>query len=81
MEIKRILTEALNLNGKEWNALANYAYCDRFNPKTQTIEEWQDRQKEAMMEEEQMELELGESMWEPGVKGMLISIFNRKKVQ
>ena len=71
---KEILTEELNLTEKEFNLLANYAYCDQFDSKTQSVNEWQQRQLEAMMEEEGMEAELGEPMWEPGDKNKLMNI-------
>jgi hypothetical protein len=74
---KEILTEELNLTEKEFNLLANYAYCDQFDSKTQSVNEWQQRQLEAMMEEEGMEEECGEPMWEPGDKNKLMNIFYR----
>ena len=77
MSVKTILTEALSLTEKEFDLLASYAYCDRFNPEEQTVSEWQRNQLEAMMEEEGIQAELGEPLWEPGDKNKLISIFYR----
>jgi len=75
--IKEILVKELNLTEKEFSVLADYAYCDRFNPNTQSVSEWQQRQKESIMEEEMMEMELGESLWRPGDKNIIINILNR----
>jgi len=77
MKVKEILIKELNLTEKEFSLLADYAYCDRFNPNTQSVNEWQQRQLEAMMEEESMEAEYGESMWRPGDKNKLMNIFYR----
>jgi hypothetical protein len=75
---KEILMKSLNLTDKEFSLLADYAYCDRFNPKDQTVSQWQQRQIEAVMEEEGIEQEIGEPLWRPGDKSKLISIFYRK---
>lgn len=77
MKVKKILKKELNITDKEFDLLANYAYSDRFNPNTQSVKEWQRNQLEAMMEEEGMEAELGEPMWEPGDKNKLMDIFYR----
>jgi hypothetical protein len=77
MSGKDILMMELKLTKKEFNLLADYAYCDRFDPTTQSVSEWQRSQLEAMMEEEGMEAEYGEPMWNPGDKNKLISIFYR----
>ena len=78
MSVKTILTEALNLTEKEFDLLADYAYCDRFSPKEQTVSQWQGQQLEAMMEEEGIEADIGEPLWNPGDKDKLISIFYRQ---
>ena len=76
MKVKEQLTQSLNLTTEEFNLLADYAYCDQFIPGGD-IKQWQSRMKEAMMEEEMMEMEIGESIWRPGDKSKLIDIFNR----
>jgi len=76
MDVRKILTEALNLTDAEFELLADYAYCDMMR-KDQTVEDWQRERLEGMMEEEQMEHELGEPMWRPGDKNKLIDIFYR----
>ena len=77
MTVKEILTEGLNLTEKEFSILADYAYCDHFIPGQMTIQQWQSRMKEAMMEDEMLEMELGESIFEAGDKSRIISILNR----
>ena len=77
MKTKQELTQALNLTGKEFGLLADYAYCDQFMPGGD-VKQWQSRMKEAMMEEEGIEMEIGEPIWRPGDKDKLISIFNRQ---
>jgi len=77
MNVKKILTEALNLTEKEFSTLADYAYCDMMR-KDQTVEEWQRERLEGMMEEEGIERELGEPLWEPGDKDICINIFYRQ---
>ncbi len=77
MNVKKILTEALNLTEKEFSTLADYAYCDMMR-KDQTVEEWQRERLESMMEEEGIERELGEPLWEPGDKDICINIFYRQ---
>lgn len=76
--VKEILTQALGLTEKEFSTLADYAYCDQFDPTRQTVSQWQSRMKEAMMEEEGMEMELGESLWNPGDKQILMNILYRQ---
>jgi hypothetical protein len=78
MSAKQVLTEALGLTEKEFNTLADYAYCDQFDPASQSVKEWQSRMLEAMMEEEGMEAELGEPLWAPGDKRILMNIFYRQ---
>lgn len=75
---KEILTQALSLTEKEFSTLADYAYCDHFDPRNQTVSQWQSWMREAMMEEEGMEMELGESLWNPGDKQILMSILYRQ---
>ena len=41
------------------------------------VKQWQSRMMEAMMEEEGIEMEIGEPLRRPGDKNKLISIFNR----
>ncbi len=77
MNVKKILTEALNLTEKEFGVLADYAYCDMMR-KDQTVEDWQRERLEGMMEEEGIEQELGEPLWNPGDKNICIDIFYRK---
>jgi hypothetical protein len=76
--VKEILTQALGLTEKEFSTLADYAYCDQFVPSQMSVAQWQSRMKEAMMEEEQMEQELGESLWNPGDKRILMNILYRQ---
>ncbi len=76
MNVKKILTDALNLTKKEFDTLASYAYCDMMR-KDQTVEEWQRERLEGMMEEEGIEQELGEPLWEPGDKRICMDIFYR----
>ena len=76
MDVRKILTEALNLTEAEFRLLADYAYCDMIR-KDQSVADWQRERLEGMMEEEQMEYELGEPMWRPGDKNKLIDIFYR----
>jgi hypothetical protein len=77
MGTKEILTKELGLTEKEFGVLADYAYCDQFIPGEMTVQQWQSRMKEAMMEEETMEMELGEPLWNPGDKNIIINILNR----
>jgi hypothetical protein len=77
MNVKKILTEALNLTEKEFSTLADYAYCDMMRT-DQTVEQWQRERLEGMMEEEGIEQELGEPLWEPGDKDICINIFYRQ---
>ena len=76
-KVKEILTKELNLTKKEFDTLADYAYCDHFIPGQMTVQQWQNRMKEAMMEDEMLEMELGESIFEAGDKSRIISILNR----
>jgi hypothetical protein len=75
--VKETLVNELNLTEKEFCTLADYAYCDHFIPGQMTIQQWQNRMKEAMMEDESFEMESGESIFEPGDKGIIINILNR----
>ena len=75
--VKETLVNGLNLTEKEFNTLADYAYCDHFVPGQMTIDQWQSRMKEAMMEDEMFEMESGESIFRPGDKGIIINILNR----
>ena len=70
MGTKEILTKELGLTEKEFGVLADYAYCDQFIPGEMTVQQWQSRMKEAMME-------LGEPLWNPGDKNIIINILNR----
>ena len=76
MDVRKILTEALNLTDAEFELLADYAYCDMMR-KDQTVEEWQRERLEGMMEEEGIEQELGEPLWNPGDKRICMDIFYR----
>ena len=76
LSVKKILTESLNLTEKEWETLANYAYSD-YMREGQTVSEWQRERLESMMEEEGIERELGEPLWEPGDKERCIKVFYR----
>ncbi len=75
--VKEILTRELNLTPEEFDTLANYAYCDHFILGEMTVQQWQSRMKEAMMEDEVFEMETGESIFEAGDKSKIISILNR----
>lgn len=75
--IKETLVKELNLTEKEFSILADYGYCDQFIPGQMTVQQWQSRMKEAMMEEETMEMELGESIFRPGDKRTIINILNK----
>lgn len=75
MQLQRI-KEALNLNSKESQVLVDYGYCDMIFP-DESISEWQNRMKEILMEEEQMEQEAGHPFWSPQEKNMLINVLNR----
>lgn len=77
MTTKEILTRELNLTEKEFNTLADYAYCDNFIPGQMTVQQWQSRMKEAMMEDELAEAEAGISLFAPGAKRTIINILNR----
>ncbi len=77
MNVKEIITKELNLTDKEFSVLADYGYCDQFILGQMTVPQWQSRMKEAMMEEETMEMELGEPLWNPGDKNIIINILNR----
>ncbi len=79
MNVKQTLIKALNLTPKEWDTLANYAYCD-YMREGQTVSEWQRERIESMVEEEFIEQEMGESLWEPGDKDICIRIFYRKPI-
>jgi len=75
--VKEILTRELNLASGEFEVLANYAYCDHFIPGEMTVQQWQSRMKEAMMEDETFEMETGERIFKAGDKYRIISILNR----
>lgn len=75
--IKEILIRALDLSEKEFSVLADYGYCDHFIPDQMTVQQWQSRMKEAMMEDEMAEMELGESIFRPGDKNIIINVLNR----
>ena len=75
--VKEILTRELNLTSGEFKALADYAYCDHFIPGEMTVQQWQNRMKEAMMEDETFEMETGERIFKVGDKSRIISILNR----
>lgn len=77
MKVKEILTKELNLTEKEFGVLADYGYCDQFIPGEMTTQQWQSRMKEAMMEDEMAEMELGESIFRQGDKNIIINILNR----
>ena len=79
MDVKKILTESLSLTKKEWDTLANYAYCD-YMREGQTVSEWQRERIESMVEEEFIEQDMGEPLWEPGDKDICIRIFYRKPI-
>ena len=70
------IQKELKLTGKQFNTLAEYGYCDMIL-QDEPIKQWQQRMKEGMMEEESFEKELGESIWEPGDKRILIEILNK----
>lgn len=75
---KELLMTTLRLTEKEWDTLANYGYCDHFGMVGRdTVASWQNWMREAMMEEEGMEAELGEPIWQGNDKNILISILNR----
>lgn len=76
-KVKEILVNELNLTKKEFDTLADYAYCDHFVPGEMTVQQWQARMKEAMMEDEMLEMETGERIFEAGDKSRIISILNR----
>ena len=77
MNAKEILTSSLSLTEKEFGTLADYGYCDLFNPKQETVSQWQHRMKQSMMEEEQIGLEEGISIWEGNDQSVLYRLFNR----
>ena len=76
MKNVHIIQSELKLTDSQFNTLAEYGYCDMIM-EHETVKEWQYRMREAMMEEEGMEEELGEPIWEPGHKNILINIFNK----
>jgi len=76
-KVKEILVNELNLTKKEFDTLADYAYCDHFIPGEMTVQQWQGRMKEAMMEDEMFEMETGERIFKAGDKSRIISILNR----
>jgi hypothetical protein len=75
--VKETLVKELNLSEKEFSVLADYGYCDQFIPGQMSVQQWQSRMKEAMMEDEMAEMELGESIFRPGDKGIIIRILNK----
>ncbi len=76
--VKEILVEGLKLTEKEFDVLASYAYADHFGMAgRETIPEFQNFLREAMMEDEGLEAELGESVWQGNDKNILINIMNR----
>jgi len=75
--VKEILTKELNLTSGEFKVLADYAYCDHFILGEMTVQQWQSRMKEAMMEDEMFEMETGERIFKAGDKSRIISILNR----
>ena len=76
--VKEILTEGLKLTEKEFDLLASYAYADHFGAVgRETIPEFQNWMRQAMMEEEGMEVELGEPIWQGNDKDVLMNILNR----
>ncbi len=75
--IKETLIKELKLSEKEFSVLADYGYCDHFIPSQMTVQHWQNRMKEAMMEDEGMEMELGEPIFRPGDKNIIIRVLNK----
>jgi len=75
--IKETLIKELNLSEKEFSVLADYGYCDQFIPGQMSVKQWQSRMKEAMMEDEMVEMELGEPIFRPGDKDTIIGILNK----
>lgn len=75
--VKETLVKELNLTQEEFSILADYAYCDHFIPSEMTVQQWQGRMLEAMMEDETLEMELGEPIFKPGDKSTIIDILYR----
>ncbi len=76
--VKEVLIEGLKLTEKEFDILASYAYADHFGSVGRaTIPEFQNWMRRAMLEEEGMEAELGEPIWQDNDKNVLMNILNR----
>ena len=74
--LKELFTKGLQVSESEWEALCNYGYADHYNP-DETLQQWQFKMREAMMEDEGMEIELGESIFEGNDKNLIINVLNR----
>ena len=76
MNVKEVFEKELNVTSKEWNALANYGYVDHYHP-DETIQHWQMKMREAMMEDENFEMESGEKIFKGNDKNLIINVLNR----
>ena len=75
-EAQLLLEKELNITQREWSVLCDYGYADQLFVSS-SVQHWQSRMKEAMMEDEMMEMELGESLFNPGDKNTIINVLNR----
>jgi hypothetical protein len=69
------LKKSLNLTDKEHMTLANYGLCDTYDGGS--VPTWQHQTMNEVKHFDQMEMELGEPVFEPGDKSIIISILNR----
>jgi len=75
MEAQAKLKRELKLTDKEHGALANYGLCDTYD--SGSVSKWQQQTKQEMLHFDQMEQELGESIFEGSDKRIIINILNR----
>ena len=77
LKLQLRLEQVLKITKEEWNILCSYGYTDRFYM-FDDVASWQQGQLEAIMEEEQIEMELGEPLWEGNDKNVIIDIMYRQ---
>jgi hypothetical protein len=74
--LKELFVNGLDVSEKEWTALCNYGYADHYNP-DETLKIWQNRMKEAMMEDQEFEMKSGERIFKGNDKNLIINVLNR----
>lgn len=75
-KLQIIFEKELNVTADEWSALINYGYADQYYG-CDDILQWQRKMREAMMEDEGLEMELGEYIFLGNDKNLIINVLNR----